>query len=98
MEKQPLLKELINSITQNRSQEVKGLLEAGADPNGVEDSHGITPLHFAAIFNSPESAKLLITAGANPNAEDLEGQTALEVARELKHALIVDLLIWLAPR
>lgn len=44
------------------------LLKKGADANAA-NSFGKTPLMYAAQFNQLESAKLLLAAGANPNAE-----------------------------
>ncbi|MBF0295174.1 MAG: ankyrin repeat domain-containing protein [Magnetococcales bacterium] len=43
------------------------LLKKGADPEAANE-FGKTPLMYAAQYNQVESAKLLLEAGANPNA------------------------------
>ena len=55
------------------------LLEAGTDPNAV-DEDGKTPLHFAAAFGHASVARLLLEAGADLNAKDNEGATPLVAA------------------
>lgn len=55
-------------------EEVKKLLEAGADIN-IVDAKGWTPLHDAVIQGHTAIVKLLIAAGANVNAQDNEERT-----------------------
>ncbi|MFE6163824.1 ankyrin repeat domain-containing protein [Streptomyces sp. NPDC056486] len=47
---------------------VKAFLRAGADPNRT-DSEGTTPLYEASVNGKAEIARLLLTAGAAPDAE-----------------------------
>jgi ankyrin repeat protein len=57
------------------------LLGAGADINAA-DVRGRTPLHRAALENTPEVAKVLLANGAQVNVRDREyGDTALANAR-----------------
>ena len=49
--------------------------------------HGGTPLHHAAISNSLECVKLLLAAGALPNAQDVGGGTPLSQAIDEKTRL-----------
>ncbi len=49
---------------------VKELLSRGAKPD-VKDSQGISPLHVACYTGREESARLLLAAGADPNASGL---------------------------
>ncbi len=76
---------LIQAVIDENIQEVKRLLQLGADPNGVEDNDRITPLHFVAQKSSAvavEIAGILIKAGANPLAfNQPDGQTPLEIAQ-----------------
>lgn len=46
-----------------------------------KNKYNITPLHFAVDKNSKETAKLLISAGADVNAETGWGKTPLDYAR-----------------
>lgn len=47
----------------------EALLAAGANPNAWT-STGVTPLHFAALANSPATIRVLAEAGADLNAPD----------------------------
>lgn len=53
---------------------VELLLERGADAN-VADSLGLTALHVAASRGNLKVIEVLLNAGADPGAEDLEGNT-----------------------
>jgi len=49
------------------------LLSKGLNPDHKND-FGKTPLHYAAQYNQPESVKLLLDAGANPNTKTTKPQ------------------------
>lgn len=57
------------------------LVEQGAN---LEASlpNGSTALHFAAMFNQEEIVELLLEAGANAGAKDVEGLTAADHAKK----------------
>jgi uncharacterized protein len=57
-------------------QEMKRLIDTGADPND-QDDNGWTPLHFAAQESSLDAVRLLLDAGANPGIQDRYGNTPL---------------------
>ena len=66
---------LINAAKEGNASQVRGLLEAGTDPN-VTDEHGNTPL----IYGAKESAAIvdmLLYAGADVNAKGENGITPL---------------------
>ena len=60
------------------------LLGAGADINAA-DEEGWTPLHYTALENKPEVAKVLLANGAQVNVRDKDGKTALAFARSWDH-------------
>eukprot|EP00004_Rigifila_ramosa_P014430 TRINITY_DN328_c0_g1_i1.p1 TRINITY_DN328_c0_g1~~TRINITY_DN328_c0_g1_i1.p1 ORF type:complete len:518 (+),score=120.72 TRINITY_DN328_c0_g1_i1:497-2050(+) len=64
---------------------VQGLLEAGADPNIVDEDCHETPLHWAASDTKDQTAtqrgmciQALLRSGADPTMKNEEGLTALE--------------------
>lgn len=57
---------------------VKKFIEYGVDVN--ESKNGMTALMYAARFNNPEIAQLLIEKGADLSAKDYNGFTALKHA------------------
>ena len=73
---------------------ISRLVEAGAQVNAQATDIGYTPLLWAASSGSAEHVKLLLQFGADPQARDKWGQTALdkciqkpEIAALLKNAL-----------
>lgn len=57
------------------------LIKAGADLNAADNGR-VTPLMAAAARNpNPETVRLLLAGGADPNLRDSEGNTALEISR-----------------
>jgi ankyrin repeat protein len=71
---------------------VKILLEAGADPNLIDEDSGITPLISAVRGQYLGIICLLLQAGAKTNDKDSNGKTALDVAKEIKNSEIIRLL------
>ncbi|MDO9222881.1 MAG: ankyrin repeat domain-containing protein [Caulobacter sp.] len=57
---------------------VTALLDAGANPNQVEE-WGATPVTVAASYNDPAFLRLLLNRGGDPNAQD-DQETALAIA------------------
>ena len=74
----------------NRIDMARLLIQRGADVNHV-DQKGMTPLLYAASIDFGDSAliDLLVKSGARTNARTPEGMTALDLAREYKHAHLV---------
>jgi ankyrin repeat protein len=60
------------------------LIDAGADPNCVDDDLGYTAVSLAADRNDLDMVRLLITNGADPMLETGTSHSALDVA--LAHA------------
>jgi uncharacterized protein len=69
---------VINSAAASgRSDLVKMVLQAGADPNARQMA-GYTALHAAAAHDNVEMAQALLDAGADPSLRSDDGQTAAE--------------------
>jgi ankyrin repeat protein len=61
------------------------LLDAGADPNQLDDDydsahHAKSPLHLAAGIGNVEMVQLLLRHGAKPTLLDTDGRTAIDYA------------------
>ncbi len=56
----------------------------GAEVNG-KDKYGETPLMLASRLGYPDIVQLLLEHGADPNARNLENQTALDLAVANRH-------------
>ena len=77
------------AMTGNRDA-VKSLLQGGADVNTALGD-GMTALHYAAVKNDAEMARLLLVAGANAKAMTrLGGYTPLLLASRAGNAAVID--------
>jgi ankyrin repeat protein len=61
---------------------VEALLDAGADVTAQEPRQGCRPLHRFAGYANPAGVELVLAAGADVDAEDFGGATALADAAE----------------
>ena len=68
------------------------LLNKGAEVNVHENQWGLTPLHVAAKNGHLDVVELLISHGADMNAEYFVGETALQIAKGKGYDEIVSLL------
>lgn len=87
-------KELFNAIERDDVEEVRSLIECGANPraNGVD---GGTPLHKAAQRGSVEIVNILLSAkiAVDIEAKDKNGCTPLHDASLCKHVEVIKLLL-----
>ena len=70
---------------------VSELINLGADPRDTEDKWALTPLHFSAMYESPECARVLMRY-CDPKTRDAEGWTALDKARERNNVELINIL------
>ena len=84
------------SIAERAAKVLRVLLSAGADTEQREGTFHWTPLMCAAFVNNPETVRLLIASGADVNAKNEDGETALsltddkEIEKMLKAAGAID--------
>jgi len=72
---------IVWAIWRKKLDAVKLLIEKGADLEAPPESNGVTPLHYAALYSSPQLVRMLIGSGANVNAiETNKGLTPLHYA------------------
>ncbi|OYP28934.1 ankyrin repeat domain-containing protein [Rhodopirellula sp. MGV] len=71
---------------------VKLLLDAGAEINETETRENFTSLMMAAAEGNMGVVKVLLEAGADRSMRDVDGDRALEFAREYGHEEIAQLL------
>jgi len=69
------------------------LVESGANVNAVARTGLFRPLHFAANTGNADAVRLLLDAGAEVNARDAQGGTALHAAAKGGHTATVQLLL-----
>jgi len=74
------------AVIYSRVEMVKLLLERGVNPNTPSIAVGYTPLMQTASSANLELVKLLVDAGADLNAEDQHGRTALDDAEMYTHS------------
>jgi uncharacterized protein len=85
---------LIETVIKNNSKKIIELLSSGVNLNAAaEDAANITPLHFAAQYDSLEAAQVLILAGANVCSQTDDEYTPLDTAKLHKSNKVKDLLI-----
>lgn len=86
---------LVHAIHEHDVVIIETLLKKGANPNLADSETGETLLMFAAKYSTPEVVQALIEGGADVNARNKSGQTALTLADtkdNLRRREIVSLL------
>jgi ankyrin repeat protein len=71
----PTAEQMFAAIRANQLDELKRLASAGGA--NAKDKLQTTPLHYAALYGNAASMKVLLEAGADPNALDNRNGTAL---------------------
>jgi hypothetical protein len=83
---------LMQAVRAGPLDEVRELLEAGADTN-MRDAQGNTALHKAAIAGSVAKAQLLVEHGANLELHNRFGRTALHEAANVGWPEVCGILV-----
>ena len=83
---------LIHAASGPAPETVTTLLDAGADINAVDSGEHFTPLMMAAALGNTRVVKVLLQRGARTDMVDVDGDAAIDFARENGHMEIVKLL------
>jgi ankyrin repeat protein len=83
---------LANAASQNKTEDVEGMLRRGDNPNYV-DGAGRTPLGYAASFGNATMLKALLDNRARVDYRDKFGRIALHWAAELGQVESIRLLL-----
>ena len=81
------------AIEYGRSSAVEILIAAGRDNIELRPMNGLTPLMWASKVGNLEAVRVLLDAGANPNATDVAGWSPLFFAVRSQHLRVVRELI-----
>lgn len=88
-----LNQDLLDAVIANQPSLVLSLLEQGADPNYTEDDAQLTPLHYAALYESVDVVSVLIGAGAKVHTLSANGEAALTLAKKNGNKALINALI-----
>ena len=72
---------------------VREMLKRRPELASSKERHGLTLLHYAALFDDVKIAELLLSYNADVNAEDSEGYTPLHVAVKAGRMKVMELLL-----
>ena len=85
---------LVLAAAWGKTEMVKILIDANADPNYSSDKDGLTALMWAckSFYNQYEMVEILLQADADINAKSLHGETAISIAEQYGNQDIVELI------
>src|SRR5262245_19142072 len=84
---------LCDAAQEGHYDRARKLLDEGADVHVESTERRWTPLHWAVHANDRKIVGLLLERGANPNAADTTGVTALHLAAEIGSQELVKSLL-----
>lgn len=80
------------AITYDNLEMVEYLIAHGRDVNQTNRRSGFTPLMAAACYGRVEIAKRLVAQGADQNARDSKGFSAVDFARKMNKKSVLEVL------
>jgi len=80
------------AVTYDNKEMINYLIEQGKDVNHTTRKSGFTALMAAACYGRVEIAQILLENGANVEAKDIKGFTALDFARKMNKKSILSIL------
>jgi ankyrin repeat protein len=84
---------LLQAVSRGKFEQVRALLDQGADINVKEKKSGQTPLISASFKQRKNLVQLLLDKGADVHARDINGETALMAAAAKGNTSIVKMLL-----
>lgn len=85
--------QLVRAILSDDSYRIRELVTQGNVNVNDKGFFNFPPLLRAAVYGKSEALKALIDVGADKNAKDERGRTALELAKKYNHSEIVEILL-----
>ncbi|EQA63560.1 ankyrin repeat domain-containing protein [Leptospira alexanderi] len=89
--KKALAEKLFFAAKHGEDELCRTILKLGISPNPI-DQDGNTPLHIAAIHDQISTAQLLLDLHASQFLKNLEGKSALDIAKEKNKEELIQLL------
>lgn len=87
------LPDLWAALESKDDQRIRNALKAGADPDGLDSTFGVSPLCIAALFGDLELLKLLLEFGASVDVRNRDGSTPLSSAAFLGRVEALEYLL-----
>ncbi|MEZ0260023.1 MAG: ankyrin repeat domain-containing protein [Alphaproteobacteria bacterium] len=88
----PIDKQMLLDAEAGKHEDMAFLLSRGANVNAAGVT-GWTPLMYAASYNYPTAAKLLLSHQADLHLKNRNGQTAYEISLERKNPEMTEMLL-----
>ena len=60
------------------------LIQKGISVNGINETNGNAPIHYACLQRDEKTVKLLLNHNANPYARNKKGRTPIKIAKKLR--------------
>lgn len=85
--------QLVSAIFSDNSSRIRELVEQGEVNVNDKGFFSYPPLLRAVVYGKSEALKALLEVGADRNARDCYGRTALDLAKKYNHSKIVEILL-----